>query len=407
LLVDLLRPPNAPQLILLGSYRTEGIGTSPCLIQLEREYSSCEQPPTRVDISVDALTQEESPTLALKLLGHDDDAARETATQIAKESGGWPFFVWELTQGVHDDPDIARGSLELDDVIWARACRLPEKTRRFLELVAVVARPVPAAEVYRALGEVERGQSLLAQLRTASFVRTTADELRGTIIESYHDRIRESISHRLDEAATQSHHLSMARVIEEASGITAEDRDQWLNSTTPITDEVVELTTEQWNRVFDLARHFSAGGKPAQALPYALIAAEQSRSQDALEVAERQFRVAEQAADNAPPHVQFRIANGLGDVLMIRGKYDEAEHRLTRAHEVAADEIVKAKTDRKLGELAFKRGRMQEAAEILETALRNMGRWVSRSAAGYTVGVAWEVWVQLLHTLLPSFFVHR
>ena len=92
---------------------------------------------------------------------------------------------------------------------------------------------------------------------------------------------------------------------------------------------------------------------------------------------------------------------------MIRGKYDEAEHRLTRAHEVAADEIVKAKTDRKLGELAFKRGRMQEAAEILETALRNMGRWVSRSAAGYTVGVAWEVWVQLLHTLLPSFFVHR
>lgn len=407
LLVDLLRPPNSPKLLLLGSYRTEGIGTSPCLIKLEKEYSSGEHQPPRTDIAVEALTIDESTSLALKLLGRNDDAARRMATQIAKESGGWPFFVWELTQGVHDDPDIARGSLELDDVIWARACRLPEETRRFLELVAVVAHPVPAADAYRALGEAERGQSLLAQLRTASFVRTTSNESQGTIVESYHDRIRESVSHRLDEATTQKHHLSVARVIEEASGITAENRNQWLTTASPVSDETLELSSDQWNRVFDLARHFSAGGQPRQALPYALIAAEQSRSQDALEIAERQFRVAEQAAENAPPHVQFRIADGLGDVLMLRGKYDEAEHRLTKAHAVAADEIVGAKTDRKLGELAFKRGRMQEAAEILETALRNMGRWVPRTVAGYTVGVAWEVWVQLLHTLLPSFFVHR
>ena len=407
LLVDLLRPPNSPKLLLLGSYRTEGIGTSPCLIELAKEYSSGEHQPPRTDIAVEALTVEDSTKLALKLLGRDDAETRKTAAQIASESGGWPFFVWELTQGVQDDPNITSGSLELDDVIWARASRLPEETRRFLELVAVAARPIPATDAYRALDEVERGQSLLAQLRTASFVRTTTDEVRGTIVESYHDRIRESVSARVEMATAQKHHLSMARVIEEASGITAEDRTQWLNSTKPVTDETVALTTEQWNTVFDLARHFSAGGRNDQALPYALIAAEQARRQDALEVAEKQFKVAEQGARDAPAHVQFRVANGLGDVLMLRGKYDEAEHRLTAAHEVAADEIVRAKTDRKLGELAFKRGRMQEAAEIIETALRNMGRWVPSSAIGYTVGVAWEGWIQLLHTFLPSFFVHR
>lgn len=407
LLVDLLRPPSSPQLLLLGSYRTEAIGVSPCLIELDNEYSVGEFKPSRFDVSVEALTEAEAKTLALKLLGSDDDNAQEMAARIAGESGGWPFFVWELTQGVQDDPDIAQGSLELDDVIWARACRLPEETRRFLELVAVVARPIPAAEAYRVLDEVERGQSLLAQLRTASFVRTTTDETFGTIVESYHDRIRESVSARVDDATAQKLHLSMAKVIDEASGISAEDRDQWLNSTTPITDELVSLSTEQWNCVFDLARHFSAGGQNDRALPYALIAAEQARRQDALEVAEKQFRVAEKASDDAPTHIQFRIANGLGDLLMLRGKYEEAEHRLTQAHEVAADEIIRAKTDRKLGELAFKRGRMQEAAEILETALRNMGRWVPRTAAGYTLGVAWEGWVQVLHTLLPSFFVHR
>lgn len=407
LLVDLIRPPNSPRLLLLGSYRTEAIGKSPCLIELANEYATGEMQPRRVDVPVEALTHEESTTLALKLLGRDTPSAHETAKQIARESGGWPFFVWELTQGIQDDPEIARGSLELDEVIWKRACRLPEDTRRFLELVAVAARPIPVAEAYRALDEVEKGQSLLAQLRAASFVRTTTDEQRGTIVESYHDRIRESVASRLDESTVQAHHLSMAGTIEVSSGITDSDREQWLSTSSPVTDETTDLTADQWNWVFDLARHYSSGGRVEQALPYALIAAEQAQRQDALEVAEQQFRIAELGAANVPPHVQFRIANGLGEVLMLKGSYDEAEHRLTAAHEAAADEIVRAKTDRKLGELAFKRGRMQEAAEILETALRELGSWIPRSLPGYAVGLAWEGMVQILHTLLPSLFVHR
>ena len=226
LLVDLLRPPNPPQLLLVGSYRTEGLGTSPCLIELEKEFSSGEHRPPRVDIEVEALTKPEATKLALQLLGKDDNSAQKMAAKIATESGGWPFFVWELSQGVQDDPEIATGTLELDDVIWKRACRLPDETRRFLELVAIVARPFSAAEAYRALDEVERGQSLLAQLRTASFVRTTSDDQRGTIVESYHDRIRESVAKRLDEATAQSHHRNIAKVIEEASEIPAEDRER-------------------------------------------------------------------------------------------------------------------------------------------------------------------------------------
>lgn len=407
LLVDLIRPPNSPRLLLLGSYRTEAIGKSPCLIELANEYVSGEVHPARVDIPVEALTHEESTTLALKLLGCNDSSAQETARQIARESGGWPFFVWELTQGIQDDPEIAKGSLELDDVIWKRACRLPDETRRFLEVVAVVARPIPAAEAYRALDEVERGQSLLAQLRTASFVRTTTDDLLGTIVETYHDRIRESVANRLDEPTVQEHHLSMARTIEASSGITDDHRTQWLSTSSPVTDETVELTPDQWNCVFDLARHYSAGCRTDQALPYALIAAEQARRQDALEVAEQQFRIAELGAANARPHVRFRIANGLGDVLMLKGSYDEAEHRLTAAHEAAADEVERAKTDRKLGELAFKRGKMQEAAEILETALRDLGSWIPRRLPSYLIALAWEGSVQILHTVLPSLFVHR
>lgn len=407
LLVDLVRPPGSPRLLLLGSYRTEGIGQAPCLIELEEKYTRGDPAPARLNMEVGALNLNDSTELALKLLARDDPQAHDLASRIARESAGWPFFVWELTQVIQHGSDIAEETLDLDEVIWARACRLPDATRQLLELVAVVARPIPVAEAYRALDELERGQSLLSQLRTASFVRTTTDARHGTVVECYHDRIRESVASRLEQSTVQRHHLSIALTIEEASGITSADRDHWLKSTTPLTDEVVTLTSDQWNCVFDLARHYASGGQPQQALPYALIAAEQAKRQDALEVAEQQFRVAELAISEAERNVQFRIANGLGDVLMLRGKYEEAEHRFTSAHQFAEDDLVRIKTDRKLGELAFKRGRLQEAAEILETALRNMGCWIPRTITGYLAGVAWEGWVQLLHTLLPNLFVHR
>jgi len=60
-----------------------------------------------------------------------------------------------------------------------------------------------------------------------------------------------------------------------------------------------------------------------------------------------------------------------------------------------------------LGDLAFKRGNVRDAAQPLERALRLLGYRVPRSALGYFAWCVWEIAVQAVHTLLPRVSVGR
>ncbi len=98
---------------------------------------------------------------------------------------------------------------------------------------------------------------------------------------------------------------------------------------------------------------------------------------------------------------------GLGDVLMLRGRYDEAADCFQRAAELADGEFAKAKIQGKIGELAFKRGDMESATLAFESTLRLLGKHVPRRMPVFLLWLVWEVVVQTLHTLLPRVFVHR
>ena len=123
-----------------------------------------------------------------------------------------------------------------------------------------------------------------------------------------------------------------------------------------------------------LAYHFDAAGDSQAALPYALIAAERARAQHVLETAEQQYRIAERGGSDAAKATRFRIAEGLGDVLMLRGQYDPAGELFQEAAIVAEGPVAQAKIRCKLGELAFKRGDMAVAIGHFEEGLRSLGK---------------------------------
>jgi diguanylate cyclase (GGDEF)-like protein/PAS domain S-box-containing protein len=160
-------------------------------------------------------------------------------------------------------------------------------------------------------------------------------------------------------------------------------------------------------RVFDLAYHFDAAGETANALPYALTAAAQARSQHALEVAERHYEIAERAAEGGDPGARKQSAEGLGEVLMLRGRYEEAARRLEAARALAQTPVESAQIQAKLGELAFKQGDVEGASNALEQGLGLLGRRVPRSSLGFVVAALREILVQACHTLLPRLFVGR
>jgi len=169
----------------------------------------------------------------------------------------------------------------------------------------------------------------------------------------------------------------------------------------------LHLQRRHANAVFDLAYHFDAAGRSESALSYALLAAEQARSQHSLEIAEQQYRIAQRGSAGADQGTRYRIAEGLGEVVMLRGRYDDAERLFESAATLAEGSFARAQICGKLGELAFKRGDMESATQSFEQALRLLGRHVPRTMPMFVGLFVWEALVQVGHTLLPSIFVAR
>jgi two-component system sensor kinase len=194
-----------------------------------------------------------------------------------------------------------------------------------------------------------------------------------------HDKLRETLLDRLPESEVRRLHLHAA----------------------------VDLETQDAERIFELAYHFDAAGESERALPFALAAAERARTQHSLDIAEQQYRIAERGAALADPAARYRIAEGLGDVLMLRGRYDEAARKTEAARELAEGDIPKGQIEGKLGELAFKRGDMKTAMEAIERALARLGRKAPQWSVTFFLKMLREGLVQIVHSLLPGLFLGR
>ncbi len=173
---------------------------------------------SRREVVVDALTHEESEELALKLIGHDDQLARYQAAMIARESRGSPYFVYELVQhlsagGELEDRSTFRGSISLDDVLWARIERLPEGARALLEVLTVAGQPLRQADTIRAAGLGPEGFTALASLRASHLIRGTGSGALDDV-ETYHDRIRETIVNHLEPERLKAWHECLAVALE-------------------------------------------------------------------------------------------------------------------------------------------------------------------------------------------------
>ncbi len=193
-----------------------------------------------------------------------------------------------------------------------------------------------------------------------------------------HDKLRETLLDRLPEDERRELHLRAAS----------------------------DLEAEAPHLVYDLAYHFDAAGESQRALPYALAAAEDARTRHALEFAEKQYRVAERSGATDPA-IRYRIAEGLGDVLMLRGRYAESARYTRTARELAVGDIAQAQIEGKLGELAFKQGDMRTAIEAIKRALGLLGQKVPQWSWVFFLRLVWEVFVQVLHSTLPAIFVAR
>ncbi len=317
----------------------------------------------------------------------------EAIDVIVRLSGGSPFMASAVLRGLVETGALVAGpdGWQVDDLAMAdvssssraaafltrRLELLPRRTISLLSAGAVLGKEFDLG-VVSALADQTSSHAInaLNEARERCLVWLGPD---GTRCMFVHDKIRAALLERMSAEERRDLHRHAAACLQER-----------------MPDDVSSL-----------AYHFDAAGESEAALPYALIAAERARSQHVLEIAEQQYRIAERGSAAASEAIRFQIAEGLGDILMLRGQYDPAGELFQEATKVAEGAFARAKVRGKLGELAFKRGDMAVAIGYYEEGLEFLGRSTPKQTWILAILTVWEVFLQTLHTWMPRLFLHR
>ncbi len=340
LLSDLLRPPDPPVLLLLGSYRSEYAGTSPCLRALLETGPGTD----RRELAVEPLAPAEARRLALELLGGAGPAGRERAEAVARESGGLPYFVHELVQHLRGGAELAGrpagGEVTLDEVLWQRVLGLPPAARRLLEVVAVSGRPLRQGDAYRAGELAGEERAALAVLRAGHLVRSTGPDERDEV-ETYHDRIRETVAARLAPEGLRAYHRRLAVTLEAAGAADPET----------------------------LAVHFHGAAELSQAGRYYAVAADEAAEALAFDRAAKLCRL---ALDLRPAAGARALRTKLGNALANAGRGPEAA-REYQAAAAGADPAEALELQRRAAFQYCISGHLDEGRAAFRTVLAAVG----------------------------------
>ena len=348
LLTDLLRPPDPPVLMLLCSYRGEDEHNSPCLRALFEAAATVPVLRDCREVVVQPLTICEGRALALALIGQDDSPAQVIAEMIVREAGGSPYFVYELVQYLKEGGDLAdslavSSEISLDAVLWRRIKRLPDEARELLEVLALAGRPLRQAVACRAAGQGADGFSALALLRANHLIRGTGPGMLDDV-ETYHDRIRETVVRQLDEPTRLHWHEGLCRELEAAGDTDYEA----------------------------LAVHFEGAGAPEKAGLYYGRAADAAAEALAFDRAVKLFRLALELRP-ADDSEGCRLRTGLGDALANAGRSHDAALAYQEAASAASTQAVHLDLQRRAAYQFLIGGHIDEGLDAFATILDRVG----------------------------------
>lgn len=336
LLEDLLRPPDAPPLLLVSSFRSEDVRTKPFLNSL-LEKTGVE---SRREVLIGALSRSESYTLLHDLLGSSASVLEPFADAILSEARGNPFLLEQLASYAATSDQTATTGITLAVMLDARLRHLPKGARQFVDALAVAGRPINPEVVYQAAELAGDELPLVSSLRAAQFLRTGGAE---HTLELYHDRIREALATQLDPKKVTHIHRRLAQAIE-ARGI--DDPEA-------------------------LFEHYLGAGERVRAATHAATAAKKAASALAFDRAAAFYRRALELAPARGAEL-VDLKRGLADALVNAGRPAEAAQAyLDVAQLTSARHSLDFK--RRAAQQLLMGGHINEGLELIRSVLAAVG----------------------------------
>ncbi|MBA3549262.1 MAG: protein kinase, partial [Nannocystis sp.] len=350
LLRELLRPPDAPPLLLVVSHRSDATNCG-CLAALHAGL----QPhpgPRRAEIELHPLTPSSALQLARSLLA-DSPGIREAAS-IARQSGGSPLVITELCHFTRDaDPRALAEAPSFEALLRRRIAGLDPHARALLEVVAIAAEPVDpglAAAVTNVGTNLDLGidtdlagdnLAIVARLRRDHLLRSHRADGQTTV-EAFHERVRTAVVEDIDPPRQRAIHRALGEAFE-------------------------RLPNPDPER---LLRHFAAAGEPTRAAEHALQAASRASAALAFDRAAALYRTALDHNDltTAGSDERARLERLLGDALANDGRGVEAAEAYLRAAEHLEGEAA-LDLLRRAGFERLRSGQIDEGIAVLQRVL--------------------------------------
>ncbi|MET0385932.1 MAG: protein kinase [Polyangiales bacterium] len=198
-----LSPPLLPHVMLVLSYRSDEVSTSPCLTLLRQRGAGVARIETV--LSLRALGDEHVRALCSQRFALADIpvAAQLSLTErIVREAQGSPFLASQLVALAVTQPGRGEGqlaSLTLEELVRSRSSTLSAGARRMLNVLSVAGRPITLTLVLRCAEIESQGRALVHELQGLHLIRTR-NSGQDRLLEVYHDRLREVVQSLLAPA---------------------------------------------------------------------------------------------------------------------------------------------------------------------------------------------------------------
>ena len=350
LLVEILRPPEPPPLLLVCTMRSDKGQLLPVPVPGNAQL-----------LELGRLAPHEAFELASELVaeGPAPTSERLSAESIAREAGGHPLFIDEL---VRHSRRVRRGAdLHLDGALWSRVERLDSSARDLVEVVCVAGAPIAQDVAARAVGEVDLAElgRRIAGLRLANLVKTTGSR-SAECLEPYHDRVREAVIANLGATRRARWHERIATAMEATLRGDAET----------------------------LATHFHEAGQVDKAASYARHAAKLAEAALAFDRAASLLRLALRLGSPGPAEARA-LRTRLGTALANAGRGREAAHEYLAAVDGAGtDEALDLRG--RAAEQLLRSGHIDEGMSVLGDVLGELGMTMPRTHKGALASLLWQ-----------------
>lgn len=341
-------------------------------------------------VPLSALTLEETRQLvSLVLAIRPEKVSTELIDEVGHRCKGNPYFVtetlrlwqsngriirsdgkWRLdsSDGSADWPDSVRG------VLRSRLKTISPAGQQVLNSCAVIGSIVPVDVLSETVQDLSEGEFLdaLDELLSRHVVFETFDP---AFLEFSHDLLRELTYEQLATHRRRALHRRVGEVLEQGG--------KWRGS------------AEQ------LAGHFYAAGVRDKAFSYSIDAGESALSSYAVENAINHLTNAKANTPDIVDRLQhYRLYDLLGTALRAAGRPGEAADSYAKSLQYVDDQMPVARTYEKMGEVLFRVGDFDQAVELFDRALSEVGYKRPRSlvaAVASAVGsVTYQVWPRWL-----------